>query len=129
MHMDEQPLGKKDKISVLLAEYSTLRAEAQQRLTLLVQCTAIAITVLVALMGVAITQPQFPSLYYLFGVSLALYLGVVGLIHKNVYDVSTRLCELDEEINDLAGERLLKWETDQGYARLFRGWRKPKTSG
>jgi hypothetical protein len=112
-------LERRDKILILLAEYNTLRTECQHRLTLFIQSTGIAITVVVGLVGVAITNAQFPALYYLGGGALLLYAVLVALIDINVAQLAKRVVELEGQINGIAGERLLKWETEYGWGRAL----------
>jgi hypothetical protein len=112
-------LEKRDRILILLAEYNTLRIECQHRLTLFIQSTGIALTVVIGLVGVAITNAQLPALYYLGGGALFFYAVLVVLIDINVAQLAKRVRELEGEINKIAGERLLKWETEYGWGRAL----------
>jgi hypothetical protein len=112
-------LEKRDRILVLLAEYNTLRTECQHRLTLLMQWTGIAITVIVGLLGFAISNVQLSGLYYLTGAVFFLYAVLVIVIGINVAQLAKRVRELEKQINDVAGERLLRWETDYAWGRVL----------
>jgi hypothetical protein len=64
-------LSTKDKISVLMGEYSSRRAEIHHRLTLLLTFTGTGITVAIALAGAIIAQPTWVALYVLLLVAIA----------------------------------------------------------
>jgi len=108
-------IGDKDKIAVLLTEYNTLRAEAQHRLTVLIQCSTIAVTILIALAGLAITRPDTEGIYYILLIVVMMYACVFWLVDLNLLEETKRIRELERRVNDIAGERLLIWETDFGW--------------
>jgi hypothetical protein len=115
----EDRLAAKDKIAVLMGEYNSLRAEIHHRLTLLLAFTGTGITVSIALVGAIIAQPAWVALYFLLLVAIGLYVGFAVLMDFNIYQVTKRLRELEAQINLVAGERLLKWETDHGLGSVF----------
>jgi hypothetical protein len=104
-------IENKDKIAVLLAEYNTLRAEEQHRLTVLIQCT----TIMVALIGLVVTYPQARGIYVLLGFTLVLYGCVYWLVDLNVFQESKKIRQLERRVNTLANEKLLTWETEYGW--------------
>jgi hypothetical protein len=115
----EEKLSNKDKIAVLMGEYSSLRAEVHHRLTSLLTFTGTGITVAIALVGAIIAQPTWVALYVLLVVAISLYVGFAVLMDYNVYQITKRIRELEAQINLCAGERLLKWETDHGLGSVL----------
>jgi hypothetical protein len=90
-------LSTKDKISVLMGEYSSLRAEIHHRLTLLLTFTGTGITVAIALAGAIIAQPTWVALYVLLLVAIGLYGGFAVLMDFNIYQVTKRIRELEAQ--------------------------------
>lgn len=115
----EDRLSTKDKVSVSMGEYSSLRAEIHHRLTLLITFTGTGITVAIALAGAIIAKPTWVALYVLLLVAIGLYVGFAVLMDFNIYQVTKRVRDLEAQINLFAGERLLTWETDHGLASVL----------
>jgi len=106
-------LGQKDRIQILLSEYSTLRSEILSRTGFGFQIAAVAAAVITWF----IQQP-------LSNHSAYFWLAVIGIafsfsisIFVNVRDLTRaayRVKELEHEIDSRAGEHLLVWESLSG---------------
>jgi hypothetical protein len=116
-------MESRDKIAVLLAEYNTLRSEEQHRLSVLIQCTAIAITVLSGLVGLRIYRPETQGVYFFMGLTLLFYGVVYLLVDINVFQESKKIRQLERRINALAKTRLLTWEVECGWGGA---WPRPR---
>ena len=111
--MDTQDLlvGTKDKIQILLNEYSSLRNEVVQRTNNLYQIIGIGAVLLSLIFARSYGEARF---------WIAVAIGVVVittcgfLIHHDVEKLARRLRALEKEINHRAGEELLIWETVWG---------------
>ena len=112
------------KISILLHEYDTLRAELIQRHSALLQAIGVFAAVLVGLTVVLFTKVPFTLFDSLFntlviGVLIAIpsevfFLTVLAINH-DVERAARRVREIETAVNDLVGEKLLKWESKSGY--------------
>ena len=108
--MSNGELGEKEKIQIRLAEYNTLRAEIIARTT-----NAYQVWGLIAVVVIWILQQPVGSTLAI-GVTLA----VVGLsfglwsLTRDVIRAGIRVQEIEREINDRAGEKLLVWENERG---------------
>lgn len=101
----------KDRVTILLAEYNTLRAEVLAARAAVVQAIGIGAPVSVGLLAGG---------YY----SLSLIVLVVVVLSsiwndQNTRAFTARLRDLEKAINERAGERLLLWETDHGWGSIF----------
>jgi hypothetical protein len=122
---DNEKVSAPQKITILLAEYNTLRTEV---ITARIEVTKAIGLIFGVLAGSSIFSGRLvgsPWLSFL-GIVLAVgYLGVAILwTSKNTESFTARLRELEEEINRRAGERLLVWETDYGWGSVI--WRTNK---
>jgi len=115
----EERLSTKDKIGVLMGEYSSLLAEIHHRITLLLTLAGTGITVAIAVTGAIVAHPQWVALYVLLLVAIALYVGFAIPMDLNIHHLTKRVRELEAQVNLLAGERLLKWETHHGVGSLL----------
>lgn len=103
----------KEKITVLLAEYSTLRAEVIQRSTWQVQMGVATLAIIGVGAGLMITANIAA------GITLTV-LAIAGfLVGWKFNDSETMKVvggtkSLEQRINGLAGEELLSWETRHG---------------
>lgn len=101
----------KDHVTILLAEYNTLRTEVLTARAAVAQSIGIGAPVFVAL------------LQYSYLSTAGVVLLVVGLIgfwnDQNTRAFTARIRDLEKDINRRAGERLLLWETDHGWGSIF----------
>jgi len=108
-----EPIGEKEKLTILLQEYSSLRQEIINRMNNGFQLLAV-IAVLLTL-----TLQGGSRLKVWVGLSA---IGIVFLIggwmtFGNINKAASRLRELERDINARAGEKLLIWESEHGGAR------------
>jgi hypothetical protein len=105
----------KEKVTVLLAEYATLRAEIVQRSAWHVQMIAAAVAILGVSIGLMVSSND--NVYA--GVVLITF-AIVGLAigllfnDQEMRKVVDSVTSLERRINELAGDELLTWETRRG---------------
>jgi hypothetical protein len=107
-----------ENIQILLKEYDTLRAELITRGTQVFQWFAlvgVSAAALLAWVGTHGWSPLFWAALAAFGAGLA-YIRL--RIHWDVWHAAAQVRELEKQINDLAGTKLLTWETHHGRAKL-----------
>lgn len=115
-------LELKDKISVLMQEYATLRAEILVRIRIGFQLIAVAIAVVGLLLNANTVGPSKTILAFACG---AVLLTAIYCIFDGTTRIAARLRELEQEVNGRAGEELLKWETKYALMRFGELRRKP----
>lgn len=102
---DDQ-LGARDRLAVLLAEYSSMRADQINRAHSAYTLVAAGI----AALGLALQQ----GVGWL--VAFAVLLGAIGFVPlRDVQQMNLRVMQLEQEINKRVGEEgLMKWQHSQG---------------
>jgi hypothetical protein len=110
------------RIQILLAEYTTLRTEATHRTNNLFQLVAVA-----AGMVAWATSRDERSLpfWIILSVSVAVVMFCIWCIERDIYFAGKRMCELEKDINALATEVLLRWETSCGGLKKYLPWKQP----
>ena len=117
-----QALTAKDKITILLSEYSTLRAEIIARTTQGFQLLAVSGALLI---WVSARQIDI-RFWVVCSVGTVVVACASFFTIRDTKKAATRLCELEKDINNRAGEELLVWETVWGGANTgFWGLAKP----
>lgn len=101
-----------EKISVLLHEYNTLRAEIINKGNHLYQLFALCGILFIWIVGHPVDRRFWISIF----ASLTLLLVGWWFIYRDVEKAAERLREIEKMINDLADEDLLVWETRWGGA-------------
>lgn len=115
--MTANPFSTNDKVMTLLSEYNSLRAEILQRNSVFNQYCSISVPASVA--AVTVVYTAFPPLGVMLFLVICLLLYVVfRIIEFDTLSAATRVRALEAQINDLAGERLLIWETDHGLSTV-----------
>lgn len=113
---------QKDKVQILLHEYDTLRTEVIHRINNVYQLLAFVVALIGVLgalvsnlyMGASSSAKVGPrGLIFIAFVSLPVIWLCANLISQDLNRIASRLRELENEINERAGEQLLKWETCQ----------------
>jgi hypothetical protein len=104
----------KDKISIILEEYKSLRAEILQRTTMLNQTYAVAGTVAAGILGAMVQYRAISAGVAMIAALIALVVFATWLIDDAIRIVAFRLRQIESEINALAEHRLLVWETEYG---------------
>lgn len=117
---DKDKFTIKEKVAVLLAEYNTLRQEVMAARANLGQAigifSAAMMTNLTLALGFA-KDSATPWIVMIFGVLYFLFLWIWN--EKNTDSFTRRLRELEREINSVAGEPLMLWETIHGWGKIF----------
>ena len=103
----------KEKITVLLAEYTTLRAEVIQRSTWQIQMGAAATA------GIGLGFALMIGTDIVAGIvliAIAVMGGAIGMLFNNfeTLKIVEEIKSLERRINDLAGDELLSHETRHG---------------
>ena len=110
-------MEEKEKINILLKEYDTLRAEILQRLS-----SRFAFLGLFGAVGadgffvagdISIFQKFVLFLTALFLFAVWMQLGTV------IARCAKRVAEIEEFVNQIAGEKLLRWESEQLGSKTF----------
>jgi hypothetical protein len=107
----------KEKLTILLTEYSALRAQLLQRNSIINQLFSISGTMLLALVTLGFTQSFLAGLALLL-VAPPILLFTFRLNESDMLVTAKRLEELQIQINDYAGEKLLKAETADGESTM-----------
>ena len=105
-----EEIGQKERIQILLAEYTSLRSETNARISSAYNVTGIG----TALVVFVIQQSLGPAFW--IGLVMALA-GVIYCSRTLAYDMvnaARRVREIELDINKRAGEKLLIWETERG---------------
>jgi len=106
----------KDKVEILLHEYDTLRDEVVQRYNAIQQQISIFVLMIIGTLTILSTYSEQRwgwslFLYLLLALGLCVFAFALRINHLDIQKINTRLRELEADINQLAGEQLLKWET------------------
>jgi len=111
-------------------EYDTLRNEILLKYSTSVQLITQTFVVLVALLGALVvllqattiltTKALFLTSLSLTGAATVLVLISIVWLDYDTKRASGRLREIESQVNDRAGERLLLWETQYGWGGTFR---------
>jgi hypothetical protein len=121
------PLTSKEKVQILLAEYSTLRTEILQRNSVLNQILTVGGASLLAIISFLFARQElialFMGLALLFIVLPCLAIYAIGTVDFDTLAAAQRLREIESAINKMADERLLIWETDNGLYKVGLGRR------
>lgn len=117
--MPEAPpetLDRKDRITTLLKEYDTLRAESLGRINHRWQMLGLigAIVAFVSTKGDLLLSWEIVPVYAM--ILLLLVLWVRSGFHLSA--LATRIEEIEKKVNAIAGETLLEWES-RGRKRFF----------
>ena len=103
-------MTNQEKIQILMKEYETLRSEMSQRYNHRFQF----ITILGALIGFALLHRKDLFFTYSLSVVTLLIIFIVWYwIGCLIVNCSERVSEIEKQVNELAGQELLQWETKQ----------------
>jgi hypothetical protein len=121
--MDE---ANRQEITVLLAEYNTLRTEELSARDYVARAWSLCVTAFMA--DVALFSSKYLGghvcaaiiIFTIIFIILVIYgLSVAHWNDKNTQTISKRLRELEKEINELVGHCVLMWETYYGWGQMF----------
>ena len=118
--MDEQ---ERQKITILLAEYNTLRAEIIAAKGSAWQAVSLIVPVIVAIVGFYVSTTMHPTFSIVgsgVGFIVVIILFAVWGVDMSTRKFAGRLRELEDDINRRAGERLLLWENEHGWGSMLR---------
>ena len=110
-------MSTNDKVLTLLAEYNSLRSEIMQRNSVFNQYCVIAIPATVAAVTLVYTAYP-PAGVLVLAVIVFLLFFVFRLIEYDTLAAAKRVRELETVLNEMAGEKLVCWETDNGLNTL-----------
>jgi hypothetical protein len=110
----------RDKIIILLAEYNTLRQEVMAARTNIGQGVGIFFAAIMADIAFGFSYGKnVPEVTIIIAILAFFYIG--GLVfwnEKGTTSFTRRIREIENEINNLAGERILVWETIHGSGNM-----------
>jgi hypothetical protein len=117
--MDE---ANRQKITVLLAEYNTLRTEELGARDYVARALGLCVTVFMA--DAALFFSKYFGGHRWASVIILIVLVIYGFNvaywnDKNTQTISRRLRELEKEINGLFDDQVLVWETYYGWGQMF----------
>lgn len=100
-----------DKITIMLKEYGTLRQEILQR----IRNRSTFLSIFGALGGVGIFQLQSLSNIQLsFLITSAVFAAFIWLqIGTVIARCARRIADIEEAVNEIVGEKLLRWESER----------------
>jgi hypothetical protein len=111
------------KISILLAEYNTLRAEIMQRGTTMVAVISFCATTIAILTGAIVGHLDncwiVASLFTLIFATMAGTIARVWQDNHMTGLLAARIRTLENEINAIAGHNLLTWENHRGWGQAL----------
>jgi hypothetical protein len=117
---ENQRIPQSQKISVLLAEYNTLRTEVIAARGNVAQAISLASAVIMAALGYKFSKDGFD--WFQFAQVAASALAYLGFTfwwnEKNTRTFTARLREIEGDINERASERIILWETDYGWGSI-----------
>ena len=110
-------MDEKDKVQILLKEYDTLRAEILQRIGHRFGCLG-----LMGAVGVyAFFMPKDLGVYQIIvlTISILVLLVVRWQLGNLIARCANRNAEIEEIVNKIAGETLLRWEHERLGSKFF----------
>jgi hypothetical protein len=106
-------LGQKEKIQILLSEYSTLRSEILIRTGYGFQVFMFGFAIVTWLLKESLTDHRW-YIWVVLGVTVVAFGIAVRVNSRELSRAAHRVKELEHEINSRADEHLLVWETLSG---------------
>ena len=111
--MSEQPIDPEEKIRILLSEYTGLRSEIIAKTGHGLQVSGFVVTALSFL----VSQTQSWLTIPVVALIVLLVIGAGGMILNDVARAARRIRQIEADVNDRAGEKLLVWETGWGWGK------------
>jgi membrane protein YdbS with pleckstrin-like domain len=114
-------IDEAQKVSVLLAEYNTLRAEVMAARGATTQAVSLMLPVVLAMAGYHFSDhPALPGWVSagLFSLGIVYIVAALGWNEFNTRHFKARLRFLEDDINRREGETLLVWES-QGWKGMI----------
>lgn len=107
------------KVSVLLAEYSTLRSEVLAARSNIAQALSLMVAVQIGVFGIGMDRGAAWVVVTAFILAAGYFLLIAAWNEVNTHKFTKRIREIEAAINNLAEERLLTWETDCGWGSIW----------
>ena len=106
-----------EQIQILLAEYSTLRAEIIQRITWKIQLMTAAAAGIAIVGSTLLAGAIYTGVFLLFLV-VVFFCTAILFIRRETSEVVDAIVKLERSINEMAGQELLSWETQKGLSAM-----------
>lgn len=106
-------IGQKEKITILGLEYNALRSEINARTSSIFQ----VVSILAGVAAWAITQPFNMKIAWGIGFAAFGILSCGWFLTRDIMKAAFRVQDIENEINERAGETLLIWENEFGGVR------------
>lgn len=116
---DHEPISTREEILILLEEYTSLRTEILQRNSVLNQCFTIFAAVAIAALGLLASHVWLIGLIIIVLAPPIVFM-VWRLILFDTLKAAGRVREIEAAVNEIAGKRLMVWETDHGLPKVGR---------
>jgi hypothetical protein len=119
---EQTALGEKERVQILLAEYASLRTEANARISSMYVVAGWSTVAVIWLLQQPWNNYSFWIGFLIWGMGASYVARILGFDTANA---SRRCREIEGEINKRAGEKLLLWESERGglnrsyWRRLF----------
>lgn len=111
---------QKEKITILLAEYTTLRNELLQKYTAILQSVGIVAPIIAGLIAFIWLDPSRRDLYLVILGLLVVYgLALWFFADRIINRITARIRTIEQDVNTRAEEQLMKWESLHGFGGLF----------
>lgn len=115
--MSDSRISQHDELTILLAEYTSLRDELLQRNTVLNQTYAMAAAIVAGIFTL------LASPLWVVGVILTIVLPLpvalfTLMLRYDTDDAAARVREIEAMVNEIAGKQLLVWETRHGLSSV-----------
>ena len=109
--MADGTIGDKEKVQILLAEYTSLRAEINSRISSAYTVVSIA----AGFIGWLLTHQDYDLRFWTGALTVTVGATICGwLVGRDCVNAGRRVQELEKEINTRADETLLVWENERG---------------
>jgi hypothetical protein len=107
----------KDRLTIVLKEYDTLRAEIIARMGHGFQTVGFGVTLVVVFIPWLWLHPSDIPYWIALAFGIAVCVFLWSVIHIEIAAAASRLRQIEEIINSMAGDTLLTWETYHGRAK------------
>ena len=113
----------KDRVSILLAEYSSLKAELAATRAAAMQALSIGVPAFSGLLALYLSGSSAGWAANASGIAALLVsfvlAWVAGINDHWARKICERLRDLEQAVNKIAGDTLLRWETEFGSGGIF----------
>lgn len=118
MPNESSSLPRSERLAILLAEYNSLRSEMSGRSQIQGQTYVVAATGAIAIIGIAIAANSIlAGVIPMVALCIAAFLGI-RYLDLDVRMMAARVREIEVAVNEIAGERLMRWESELGVDQI-----------